>query len=172
LLNGFASIAGACLRTGRSPRMVLFGSGAGLIEIPPRLVHFRQAIGLTFRAQFATNRRVFVCYAPPLKRAHRRCGPCRCTFAFRSEDAGEVMKDLLTKTHDAALRAGKYWGNAGAQFLTGNRLSADTRFVQNGPARDCWIPPARGRGRSALEEPTLGVAAGTPPTVAPPCVVK
>jgi 2-keto-3-deoxy-L-rhamnonate aldolase RhmA len=83
-------------------------------------------------------------------------------------------QDLLTKTHDAALRAGKYWGNAGAQFLTGNRLSADTRFVQNGPARDCWIPPARGRGRGSPDEPTVGVAAGAqaPAGGAPPCQVK
>jgi 2-keto-3-deoxy-L-rhamnonate aldolase RhmA len=81
-------------------------------------------------------------------------------------------QDLLTKTHDAALKAGKYWGNAGAQFLTGNRLSADTRFIQNGPARDCWIPPARGRGRSSLEEPTIGVARGAQPAAAPPCVPK
>ena len=83
-------------------------------------------------------------------------------------------QDLLTKTHDAALRAGKYWGNAGAQFLTGNRLSADTRFVQNGPARDCWIAPARGRGRGSPEEPTVGIAAGAqaPAVGAPPCQVK
>jgi len=81
-------------------------------------------------------------------------------------------QDLLTKTHDAALRAGKFWGNAGAQFLTGNRLSADTRFVQNGPARDCWIPPARGRGRSSQEEPTVGIAPGAQPTDAGPGVTK
>jgi 2-keto-3-deoxy-L-rhamnonate aldolase RhmA len=78
-------------------------------------------------------------------------------------------QDLLTKTHDAALRAGKYWGNAGAQYLTGNRLSADTRFVQNGPAADCWTPPARGgRGPGPQEEPTVGVARGAQPAGAAP----
>ncbi len=77
-------------------------------------------------------------------------------------------QDLLTKTHDAALRAGKYWGNAGAQYLTGNRLSADTRFIQNGPARDCWTPPGRGRGPGPQEEPTVGVATAAPPAGAAP----
>ena len=38
--------------------------------------------------------------------------------------------------HDAALKYGKYFGNAGAQYLNGYVLSADTRMVQNGPARD------------------------------------
>ena len=48
------------------------------------------------------------------------------------------------KVHDAALKYGKYFGNAGAQYLNGYVLSADTRMVQNGPARDGWTPPARG----------------------------
>jgi hypothetical protein len=48
--------------------------------------------------------------------------------------------------HDAALKYGKYFGNAGAQYLNGYVLSADTRMVQNGPARDGWTPPARGGG--------------------------
>src|SRR5262249_21338853 len=64
---------------------------------------------------------------------------------------------LLNVSHNAALKAGKYWGNAGSQYLTGNPLSADTRFVQNGPAFDGWTPPARGRG---AEEPTIGVPGG------------
>ena len=50
------------------------------------------------------------------------------------------------KVHDAALKYGKYFGNAGAQYLNGYVLSADTRMVQNGPARDGWVPPARGGG--------------------------
>jgi 2-keto-3-deoxy-L-rhamnonate aldolase RhmA len=63
-------------------------------------------------------------------------------------------QSLLTISRNAALKAGKYWGNAGQQYLTGNPLSADTRFVQNGPAIDGWTPPARGRG---AEEPTIGL---------------
>jgi 4-hydroxy-2-oxoheptanedioate aldolase len=56
---------------------------------------------------------------------------------------------LLTISHNATLKAGKYWGNAGQQFLTGHRLSPSTRFVQNGPSHDGFAFPARGRG--ALE---------------------
>jgi 2-keto-3-deoxy-L-rhamnonate aldolase RhmA len=61
---------------------------------------------------------------------------------------------LLTISRNATLRAGKFWGNAGQQYLTGNPLSADVRFVQNGPSIDGWTPPAR--GRSNTEEPTIG----------------
>ncbi len=62
---------------------------------------------------------------------------------------------LLTVSRNATLKAGKFWGNAGQQYLTGNPLSPDVRFVQNGPAMDGWTPPARGRGTA--EEPTIGV---------------
>jgi 2-keto-3-deoxy-L-rhamnonate aldolase RhmA len=68
-------------------------------------------------------------------------------------------QDALIKVHDAALRAGKYYGNTGQQFLTGNILSADTRMVQNGPARDGWRPAAgggRGVPAAAEEEPAIG----------------
>ena len=44
------------------------------------------------------------------------------------------------------------------QYLTGNPLSPDVRFVQNGPSIDGWTPPARGRGNT--EEPTIGVPGG------------
>jgi 2-keto-3-deoxy-L-rhamnonate aldolase RhmA len=56
---------------------------------------------------------------------------------------------MLTISHNATLKAGKYWGNAGQQYLTGHRLSPATRFVQNGPSHDGFAFPARGRG--ALE---------------------
>ena len=45
-------------------------------------------------------------------------------------------QDALVKVHDAALKYGKYYGNAGQQYLKGYVVSADTRMVQNGPARD------------------------------------
>jgi 2-keto-3-deoxy-L-rhamnonate aldolase RhmA len=74
-------------------------------------------------------------------------------------------QDALIKVHDAALRAGKYYGNAGAQYLNGYKVSAATRFVQNGPARDGWTPAARGRGvPSPEEEPTIGLPGGQQPT--------
>ena len=51
------------------------------------------------------------------------------------------------------------------QYLTGYKVSADTRFVQNGPARDGWTPAARGRGVPAPEEePTIGLPGGQQPT--------
>ena len=88
-------------------------------------------------------------------------------------------QDALVKVHDAALKYGKYFGNAGAQYLNGYVLSADTRMVQNGPARDGWTPPGRGsgagrgaapagRGRGATPEPdaepVIGLPGGTPPS--------
>ena len=68
-------------------------------------------------------------------------------------------QSLLTVSRNATLHAGKFWGNAGAQYLTGNPLSPDVRFVQNGPSMDGWTPPARGRGTST-EEPGVGMPAG------------
>jgi 2-keto-3-deoxy-L-rhamnonate aldolase RhmA len=56
----------------------------------------------------------------------------------------DQYEDLLTRTRDAAYKAGKYWGNAGQQFATGNKLSPDSRFHQNGKSNDGWAPPARG----------------------------
>jgi 2-keto-3-deoxy-L-rhamnonate aldolase RhmA len=91
-------------------------------------------------------------------------------------------QDAIIKVHNAALRNGKFYGNAGSQYLSGYTVSADTRFVQNGPARDGWTPPrggggargaapAAGRGRgnapSSEEEPVIGLPAqpqqGAPP---------
>ena len=55
-------------------------------------------------------------------------------------------QDAVVKVHDAALKYGKYFGNAGQQYLKGYVVSADTRMVQDGPARDGWQRPARGGG--------------------------
>ena len=68
----------------------------------------------------------------------------------------DVSSSTLISDANVTLRAGKFWGNAGQQYLTGNPLSADVRFVQNGPSMDGWTPPAA-RGRSSAEEPTVGV---------------
>jgi 2-keto-3-deoxy-L-rhamnonate aldolase RhmA len=93
-------------------------------------------------------------------------------------------QDALIKVHDAALKYGKYFGNAGAQYLNGYVLSADTRMVQNGPARDGWTPPARGggpgrgaapagrgRGDNVPEpeaEPVIGLPGGAQPGTSTP----
>ena len=67
---------------------------------------------------------------------------------------------LLTVSRNATWKAGKFWGNAGAQYLTGHPLSADVRLIQNGPSIDGWTPPQR---RQTDEEPTVGVPATRPP---------
>ncbi len=70
-------------------------------------------------------------------------------------------QDAIIKVHDAALRNGKYYGNAGAQYVSGYTVSADTRMVQNGPARDGWTPPARGGGaRGGAPAPAAGRGRG------------
>jgi len=71
---------------------------------------------------------------------------------------------LLTISHNATLKAGKYWGNAGQQYLTGNPLSPATRFVQNGPSHDGFAFPARGRGAAEAPEPVIGLPGGEQPT--------
>src|SRR5687768_1131453 len=78
-------------------------------------------------------------------------------------------QDAIIKVHDAALKYGKYYGNAGEQYLTGYAVSADTRMVQNGPACDGWRPDARGRGRGTRpdEEPVIGLTPGARPTTPP-----
>jgi 2-keto-3-deoxy-L-rhamnonate aldolase RhmA len=96
-------------------------------------------------------------------------------------------QDALIKVRNAALKYGKYYGNAGQQYLNGYAVSADTRFVQDGPARDGWQRPARGggagrgaapapgpagrgRGEGAPEEPepVIGLPGGAPPTSTSP----
>ena len=91
-------------------------------------------------------------------------------------------QDAIIKVHNAALKYGKYYGNAGAQYLTGYTVSEGTRMIQNGPARDGWAPPrggrgaagaapAAGRGRGNLpepdEEPVIGLPGGVQPGTAP-----
>jgi 2-keto-3-deoxy-L-rhamnonate aldolase RhmA len=91
-------------------------------------------------------------------------------------------QDALITVRNAALKYGKYFGNAGAQYLNGYVLSADTRMVQNGPARDGWTAPrgggpgrgaapaGRGRGDATPEpdaEPVIGLPGGIPPASTP-----
>src|SRR6185312_14741548 len=76
-------------------------------------------------------------------------------------------QDAIIKVHDAALKYGKYYGNAGSQYLSGYTVSADTRMVQNGPACDGWTPPGRGRATGSAEEPVIGVASGATRGAAP-----
>ena len=93
-------------------------------------------------------------------------------------------QDAIIKVHNAALKYGKYYGNAGSQYLNGYTVTAGTRIVQNGPARDGWTPPRGGAGaRGAApaggpgrgnttpepdEEPVIGLPGGAQPGTAPP----
>ena len=75
----------------------------------------------------------------------------------------ERYQQLLMISRNAALKAGKYWGNAGQRYLTGNPLSPDTRFVQNGPSYDGFaFPPRPWRRRSSRAG--IGGAGGEQPT--------
>jgi len=91
-------------------------------------------------------------------------------------------QDAVIRVHDAALKYGKYFGNAGSQYLNGYVVSADTRMVQNGPARDGWTPPrGGGAGRGAAPgrggrsnapapdpEPVIGLPGGQQPGTSTP----
>ena len=55
-------------------------------------------------------------------------------------------QQLLTDARDAVHKAGKIFGCAAGNYLTGNPLSKDVKMVQNGPPNDGWTPPARGGG--------------------------
>ena len=67
-------------------------------------------------------------------------------------------QDALIKVRNAALKFGKFYGNAGQQYLNGYAVSADTRMVQDGPARDGWQRP--GRGAAPGGAPGRGAAPG------------
>jgi 2-keto-3-deoxy-L-rhamnonate aldolase RhmA len=64
---------------------------------------------------------------------------------FPPED--DRYQDLLTRIRDATYQAGKFWGNAQANYRTGNRLSPDSRFHQNGPTNDGWKPGGKVGGQ-------------------------
>lgn len=88
-------------------------------------------------------------------------------------------QDAIIKVHNAALKYGKFYGNAGSQYLNGYTVTSGTRIVQNGPARDGWTAPRGGRGAPGaasaagrggrgdnlpepLPEPVLGLPGGEP----------
>jgi 2-keto-3-deoxy-L-rhamnonate aldolase RhmA len=76
---------------------------------------------------------------------------------------------LMNKVHDDTLRAGKIFGQANANYAKGNVLSKDSKFFQNGPSIDGWVPAGRGgRGVSPNapppgEEDTPGRGSPKPP---------
>jgi hypothetical protein len=72
-------------------------------------------------------------------------------------------QDLRIKVHNAAFKAGKFYGSAGSTYLAGNFLSPDVRLVQDGPAWDGYVAQ-RGRGPAQPTEQTIGLPGdGTTP---------
>jgi 2-keto-3-deoxy-L-rhamnonate aldolase RhmA len=67
---------------------------------------------------------------------------------------------LVGQVRDATLKAGKIFGQANAQYATGNPYSSDSKFFQNGPSNDGYQPPARGgrggRGGPGASAPPQG----------------
>jgi hypothetical protein len=74
----------------------------------------------------------------------------------------DKYQDLRTRVHDATLRAGKFYGSAGAQYLNASILAADTVFVQNGPAGDGWVPTGGRGGIGAAPEDVVAPAGAAP----------
>jgi 2-keto-3-deoxy-L-rhamnonate aldolase RhmA len=90
-------------------------------------------------------------------------------------------QDAIIKVHNAALKYGKYYGNAGQQYKSGYTVSASTRMIQDGPSRDGWTAPRGGRGPAPAApgagrganipepdpEPVIGLPGGAAPGTAP-----
>jgi 2-keto-3-deoxy-L-rhamnonate aldolase RhmA len=60
------------------------------------------------------------------------------------ESSAPEYRDLLIRVRNATNIAGKFWGNAGQAFATGNPLSPDSRLHQNGRTNDGWMCNAEG----------------------------
>ena len=67
------------------------------------------------------------------------------SFSGFAQDSPQYH-DLQVRIRNATYRAGKLWGNAQFTNATGNPLSPDSRFHQNGPSNDGWSRPGGGRG--------------------------
>ena len=62
-------------------------------------------------------------------------------------------QDMVKKIHDAAIKAGKFFGATDPSYAKGRPDSADFRFLQNGPSFDGWQPPKRnGAGRGSTSQ--------------------
>ena len=80
------------------------------------------------------------------------------SFSGLPQSDPEYQK-MLEKVRDATLRAGKIFGNAGAQYREGYSVSKASFFFQNGPSNDGWVNPRQGgravehvEGESSLQE--------------------
>ena len=59
----------------------------------------------------------------------------------------ERYQAMIKKVHDDTVRAGKIFGQAAAVYHKGHPLSSTSKFFQNGPSNDGWVPPAVGGRR-------------------------
>lgn len=66
------------------------------------------------------------------------------SFSGYALDSPEYQQ-LLTRIHDATVKAGKIFGMANPTFAKGNPLSGDTFLFQNGPSNDGWVAPGATR---------------------------
>ena len=74
-------------------------------------------------------------------------------FSGWFDHSAAPYQGMVKLIHDATLRAGKFLGATDASYAKGRPDSADYRFLQNGPAFDGWVNPARGgaAGRGAAQ---------------------
>lgn len=77
------------------------------------------------------------------------------SFSGYAPDSPEYQ-ELLTRSRNATLQAGKFWGNANARLASGNPLSADSRFHQNGDSNDGWVRPGGPGGPGGPRPPAPG----------------
>ncbi len=59
---------------------------------------------------------------------------------------------MVTRVHDETRKAGKIFGQANASYCRDHPLSATSKFFQNGPSNDGWVPAGRG-GRAVTAPP-------------------
>ena len=71
-------------------------------------------------------------------------------------------QSLLTVSRNATLRAGKFWGNAGASVPHRQPAESDVRFVQNGPSNRRLDAAGARAGGNSTEEPTIGLPSQRP----------
>jgi 2-keto-3-deoxy-L-rhamnonate aldolase RhmA len=64
-------------------------------------------------------------------------------------------QDAVIKVHNAALKYGKFSETPASNTVPAITVSADTRMIQDGPARDGWTPP-RGGGGARGAAPAAG----------------
>jgi 4-hydroxy-2-oxoheptanedioate aldolase len=77
--------------------------------------------------------------------------------SFSGYPAGsEEYNRLVQKVHDDVVRAGKIFGQADARQAKDHPLSSESKFFQNGPSNDGYVPAGRGGRRTDPNAPPPG----------------